>query len=147
MRIIDWSSVVCSSDLMDEYERLVFPSIERGECIADQLLPFRAGIGGNPVLRQRADRRHDVIVRHQHAARNRGMPSKCVEAPLQHWFAAERCQLLWPAETRTRSPAAGKQHDRNWRDRGRGGLAHLTRRLAQPRLAGKPLSVYGLLKF
>src|SRR3546814_13683971 len=93
MRIIDWSSVVCSSDLMDEYERLVFPSIERGECIADQLLPFRAGIGGNPVLRQRADRRHDVVIRHQHAARNRGMPSKCVEAPLQHWFAAERRQL------------------------------------------------------
>src|SRR3546814_9812197 len=78
MRISDWSSDVCSSDL---YERLVFPSIERGECIADRLLPFRAGIGGNPVLRQRADRRHDVVIRHQHAARNRGMPSKCVEAP------------------------------------------------------------------
>src|SRR3546814_10060545 len=30
--------------VMDEYERLVFPSIERGECIADRLLPFRAGI-------------------------------------------------------------------------------------------------------
>src|SRR3546814_8124469 len=102
MRISDWSSDVCPSDLgglqggeqaiddvrtdawprgvMDEYERLVFPSIERGECIADRLLPFRAGIGGNPVLRQRADRRHDVVIRHQHAARNRGMPSKCVRS-------------------------------------------------------------------
>ena len=61
--------------VMDEYERPVFPFIERGECVADLLLPFRDGIGGNPVLRQRADRRHDVIDR-EGAARQRRQPGK-----------------------------------------------------------------------
>src|SRR3546814_6746628 len=108
---------------MDEYERLVLPFIGRGERIADRRLPFRAGIGGNPVLRQRADCRHDVTIRHEHAARNGRMRDEGLEAPLQHRFAAELFALLWQVETGTPSPSAGAQDHRGPRGGGRGGLA------------------------
>ena len=145
--IDDFGGYAGPRGIVDQHGYCVVAVGQRGQRVGDRLLPFFRGTGGNPAIRQCTERRHDVIIADDDAASDRRVASKGIEAPAQDLLAAEHCKLLGHHETGAAPSTAREQYGHRAR-RGEGsGLSHVARPLAQRRLAGKRLSVYGLLKF